>query len=149
MFRLISRCKSVFICMTVLAALMALPLDLALAAIIDTQASQREQNPGDFRVGVMTLLAREEVKIVLLQHGINPVEVEARAAAMTDDEIATVANTIKDMPAGGLANTWAGFALFILGLGIIAVIVFALLIWGGVELYSKHSPKDASTSTVE
>jgi ABC-type transport system involved in cytochrome c biogenesis permease subunit len=53
------------------------------------------------------------------------------------------------MPAGGLANTWAGFAVFILGLGIIAVIVFALLIWGGVELYSKHSPKDASTSTVE
>jgi hypothetical protein len=68
---------------------------------------------------------------------------------MTDDEISSVANTIEDMPAGGLANTWAGFALFILGLGVLAVIVFALLIWGGVDLYSKHSPKDAATPTVE
>jgi hypothetical protein len=74
------------------------------------------------------VLAREEVRVVLLQHGINPVEVEARVAAMTDDEIASVANTIEDMPAGGLANTSAGFALFILGLGVLAVIVFALLI---------------------
>ena len=87
--------------LTVLAALMALQLDHALAVIIDTQASQRKQNPGNIGSHVMTLLAREEVKVVLLQHGINPVEVDARVAAMTDDEITTVANTMKDMPAGG------------------------------------------------
>jgi hypothetical protein len=150
MFRLIRGFKIVFVGMVVLAFLTALPIDYAIAAIIDTQTSQWEQNPAKLRAQIMGLLAREDVRVALLRHGLNPAEAEARIAAMTDDEIATMANTVNDMPVGG--ETWGGFALFLLAFGLAAVLVMLLLIalgiWGGIKLHDKYKEqKEPSPET--
>jgi hypothetical protein len=71
MFRLIRGCRSVFIGMTVLAFLMPIPHQ-ALAALIDTQASKTEHDPDQFRTRLTILFAREDIRVALIQHGINP-----------------------------------------------------------------------------
>ena len=61
MFRRIGRCRSVFTGMTILAALMAIPLDYSLAALVSTEAFKTELDPGHFRTQLKNLLAREDV----------------------------------------------------------------------------------------
>ena len=50
---------------------------------------------------IFSLLDREEVRTQLQAHGVNPAEVKARVAAMTDDEVAHLAGQIESVPAGG------------------------------------------------
>ncbi len=53
------------------------------------------------RTHVSQFLARADVQARLNQYGVNPTDVQARIAAMSDDEVAQLAGKIDALPAGG------------------------------------------------
>jgi hypothetical protein len=123
--------QPIFILMIFLTLLISVPFQPALAALIETETVINPDRVKDTRVLFNQLMAREDVRTTLLSYGINPVEMDARVAAMTDDEITTVANTMKDMAAGGM-DGWTALALICLGLVILASFLILSLISGGV-----------------
>jgi hypothetical protein len=63
---------------------------------------------------VAALLAREEVRAALAERGVDPAQVEARVAALSDREAELLAERLDEVPAG--ANSVLGilFAVFII-----------------------------------
>ena len=53
------------------------------------------------RAQIFSLLDREEVRTQLQANGVNPADVKARLAAMTDEEVAQLTGQIESLPAGG------------------------------------------------
>lgn len=47
------------------------------------------------------LLQREDVRAELERNGVDPAQAAARVAALSDDEVATLAGRIESLPAGG------------------------------------------------
>jgi hypothetical protein len=151
MFRLIRGYRSVFIGMTVLAFLIAIPIEHALAALVDTQAFETEPHSDHFRTQMKNLLAREDVRVSLLRHGINPAEVEERIAAMTDKELSQASESKGLLPAGA-----AGGDIVVIPLAVIILIlvVFILVITGvisygvyaGVKI-QEHQEEEYAKST--
>jgi hypothetical protein len=150
MFRLIRGYRSVFIVMTVLAFLIAIPIEHALAALVYTQASETEPHYDHFRTRMNNLLAQEDVRVALLLHGINPTEVEARIAALTDDEVSQIRGRIGELPGGGsMAPLFPIWLVILILLGYILVItgVISLGAYTGVKIqehqeeeYAKSAP---------
>jgi hypothetical protein len=149
MFRLIRNCRSVFIVMTVLAFLIAIPIEHALAALVYTQASETEPHSDHFRTRMNNLLAREDVRVALLQHGINPTEVEARIAALTDDEVSQIHGRIGELPGGGsmapLIPIWL-VILILLGYILVITGVISLGAYAGVKI-QEHQEEEYAKST--
>jgi hypothetical protein len=56
---------------------------------------------GAERARLAALLERTEVAAALQAHGVDPADVKARVAALTDEEAAQVAARIDALPAGG------------------------------------------------
>jgi len=56
------------------------------------------------RARVSSLLERAEVRAQLQAHGVDPVDVKARVAALTDDEAAQLAAHLDSLPAGGIVG---------------------------------------------
>jgi len=65
------------------------------AGMLPTDASNPE------RARVLTVLERSDVQAQLQANGVNPADVKARVAAMSDDEVAQLAGQIDSLPAGG------------------------------------------------
>jgi hypothetical protein len=126
MFNLISRFRSVFIGMTILVFLMAVPLDQALAALVETESFNGELTADTVRTRLVTLLAREEAKVALLQHGINPAEAAARVLALTDDEVVQLGEKLGDLPAGGDMGMSGGWVV-VMVVGMVAIIVVLIM----------------------
>jgi hypothetical protein len=149
MFRLIRGYRSVFIVMTFLAFLIAIPIEHAFAALVYTQISETEPHSDHSRTRMNNLLAREDVRVVLLQHGINPAEVEARMAALTDDEVTQIRDRIGELPEGGMAPIVYPIWLIILVLlGYLLVItgVISLGVYAGVKI-QEHQEEEYAKST--
>lgn len=144
MFYLIGRCRPVFVAMTVLALLMSMPLDHALAALVDTQLVEPGTASAAARARLLSLLARQEVRVALLQHGINPAEAEARVSALTDREAAQLGSSMDGLPVGGMD---VFLALFLTGVavGLIVALLIAGGIWAGVKLSEKHEAAALNT----
>jgi hypothetical protein len=66
------------------------------------------------RTRIYSLLDREEVRTQLEVHGVNPADVKARVAAMTDDEVAQLASQIDRLPAGGADVLGVLLTLFVI-----------------------------------
>src|SRR4051812_6768290 len=66
------------------------------------------------RTQISSWLDREEVRTQLQAYGVNPAEVKARVAAMTDDEAAQLAAEIDSLPAGAADILGVALALFII-----------------------------------
>ncbi|OGA71826.1 MAG: hypothetical protein A3G81_27325 [Betaproteobacteria bacterium RIFCSPLOWO2_12_FULL_65_14] len=54
------------------------------------------------RERIATFLEREDVRQQLQAQGVSPQDVQARVAALTDDEAAQLAGRIDSLPAGGI-----------------------------------------------
>jgi hypothetical protein len=67
----------------------------ARAAMLPTDTANGE------RARVLGVLERDDVRTQLQAHGVDPAQVKARVAAMTDDEAAQLAGQIDSLPAGG------------------------------------------------
>jgi hypothetical protein len=134
--------QPIFILMIFLTLFISVPFQPALAALIETETVINPDGVKDTRVLLNQLMAREDLRTALLSYGINPVEIEARVAAMTDSEILQVKQAIDQLPAGGQVAPDGGFVVILL-LAILAFVVFlVLLISAGVYAGIKVSEQD-------
>jgi len=76
------------------------PLPVAHAAMVSTEQVIREDAATQDRARVMNFLAREDVRREIEALGIDPEEAAARTKALSDKEIATIANTLDKTAAG-------------------------------------------------
>ena len=126
MFDHIRRFRSLAIGMAVLTFLVALPLDQAVAALVETELCRGELAADTIRTRLATLLAREEVRSALLQHGIRPAEAEARILALTDDELEQLGQQLGDLPAAGdmgMSGAWIAVMVVVLMVAIVAALI--------------------------
>jgi hypothetical protein len=150
MFTLISRCKPVFLGMAFLSFLMAFPGDRIFAAVIATETSAADGDAGRLRARILYLLAREEVRGTLLQHGITASEAEARVNALTDQEVIRISRSIESIVSGGnRSNTqndpaWVTKTDLLVYLGAFAA---GIVLWFCVQLikYLLNPPKTRAT----
>ncbi|NIV13444.1 MAG: PA2779 family protein [Aliifodinibius sp.] len=84
------------------------------AKMIGTDTVIAEQLSVDQRTQVKEFLAQEDVTQLLTQYGVDPIEAQKRVDSLSTDELAEVAYSIDQMPAGGGAvGTVVGAAVLI------------------------------------
>lgn len=87
--------------------------------MVGTDSVIAEQQSADQRAQVKDFLTREDVAQVLTQYGVDPVEAQQRVDSLSTEELADIAYSIDQMPAG------AGAAVAIVGA---AVLIFLVLL---------------------
>ncbi len=129
MFSIITRLRPVFIGMTILAILISMPLDHAYAALVSTESSLAEVNANRIRTQITNFIAREEVRVALLQNGIDPAEAEARILALTDEEVAQIGSQLGELPAAGdmgMSGAWVAVMVVLMVAIVAALIMFGV-----------------------
>ena len=106
-----------FLVIAFVTATMPMP---AYAAMIGTDRAMTTHRTADDRAAVSTFLARDDVAQELKKYGVDPVQVQSRVAALTDQEIAQLNAQIQDLPAG------AG-VIWIIGAVVVVLIILELL----------------------
>jgi hypothetical protein len=91
---------------------LTIPYQPCLAALIGTETLLDVAKGHEARQNINSILAREDVQMVLRTQGISPEEAEARVNALTDAEVVALEKKLEQLPAGG---------------GGVGTIVFALL----------------------
>ena len=92
-----------------------MPMHVAQAGIISTdQAVASAQSD---RAAVLSLISRSDVASQLQALGVDPATAQDRVAALTDDEVRSLAGKLQSLPAGADAT------------GVVVVIIIAVLIW--------------------
>ena len=101
----------------ILIALMAwTPFQMAQAGMIGTEQVASTAHHGD-RTAVLSLLSRAEVASQLQALGIDPAQAKDRVQAMSDQEIAALANRLASLPAGADGGA------------VLLIIVIAAAVW--------------------
>ena len=95
------------------------PYQFATASMIGTDQVVTSTSPGD-RTTVLNFLSRSDVAGKLHSLGIDPSTAQDRVAAMSDQEVQSLAGQINAMPAGGMNSTWE--AVFVIA--IVAAVVW-------------------------
>ena len=115
--------------MLVSASLISLGLQAPAAAGIvgtsDAIAAVQQQND---RAVVRDVLARSDVRARMIGMGVDPAEVEGRLAALTDAELATLADRLEQAPAGGDA---------LAVIGIVFIVLLILEFTGTIDIFKK------------
>lgn len=94
---------------------MSIWIPSAQASLISTEQISSNQTAQENRERVRAFFEREDVQVQLQAHGVNSAEAKGRVDAMTDNEVATVAGHLDNLPAGG-------------DLGIIGLILFIFIV---------------------
>jgi hypothetical protein len=100
-------------CRALVVSLLALSFSTANAGMIGADKAAAQSD----RAMVLSVLSRAETATQLQSQGIDPQAARERVAAMTDQEVQTLAQDIHTAPAGASNGAW------------IAVIVIAGLVW--------------------
>jgi hypothetical protein len=100
----------------------------AAAGIVGTADAVAAVQQQDHRGTVQGILARADVREQLVGLGVDPADVEARVAALTDAEVATLAGRIDGAPAGGDA---------LVIVGIVFVVLMILEFTGVIDIFKK------------
>jgi hypothetical protein len=136
--------------MIFLTLFISVPFQPALAALVETETAINLDRVRDTRVLLNQFMAREDVRTALLSYGINPVEIEARVAAMTDSEILQVKQAIDQLPAGGQVAPTGELVVFVVLMILAFVVLLVLLISGGVyagiKVYEQRELKEQEYS---
>jgi hypothetical protein len=103
--------KKIFITFLMTAFTMVGFMQTTQAAMIGTNQIQAANAAQQNRDRIAAAMNRPEIMSQLESMGVNKVDAQARVAALTDDEAATVANKIDSLPAGG--DSVLGVLLFI------------------------------------
>ena len=77
------------------------PFQSAMAAMVETEAVIDIERAQDARQYLLSFLAREDVKNMLVSQGIDLQEAKNRIDSLTDEEATRVANQLQELPAGG------------------------------------------------
>jgi len=75
----------------------------AQAKMVGTEAVIAGQQAADQRAQVADFMAREDVKQIMTQYGVDPVEAQQRVNSLSNEELANLANSIDQLPAGSSA----------------------------------------------
>lgn len=103
------RAKQVLVAIASICMLSAwLPVP-ARAALVATEQALHPNSAA--RSQINAFFAREEVRKVLIDQGVDPAQVQARVDALTDEEANNLAARIDKLPAGGDLGTVLGFLL--------------------------------------
>ena len=108
-----NRLKPVSIFLVALMVLLSLPYQSALAALIGTEDLMESQRAVEAREYITSVLAREDIQKALMARGIDPIEAQARADSLTDQEAIQFADTMEQLPAGGLIGYLVGLAVLV------------------------------------
>ena len=115
--------KSTFvqmICRLLIASLIVLPFQAALAGVIGTSQAAAASSAQADRAAVLAVMSRTEVQTLLQERGVDPKAATDRVNAMTDAEVHTMAQQLDTAAAGAARNSGWGWA---------AVIIIGIIIW--------------------
>ena len=117
-------------CVTVLSiALVSLGVQApASAGIVGTAEAVAAGQQDGARALVDATLARADVRAELERMGVDLFDIEGRVAALSDDEVATLAGQIGEAPAGG-------DALAVIGIVFVVLIILELV--GVIDIFKK------------
>ena len=87
------------LCRLLIALMAWTPFQMAHAGMIGTEQVVSSASSAD-RTTVLNVLSRTDVASQLQSLGINPTQARDRVQAMSDQEIATLANRLESLPAG-------------------------------------------------
>lgn len=100
---------------------------VANATLISTQQAVASDVRAAQEAEVRELLARAEVAAMLVDMGVDPADVDARVAALSDAELAQLHAKMQDMPAGGVLAV----------LGIVLIVLVVLELTGAIDIFKK------------
>jgi hypothetical protein len=100
----------------------------ALAGVVGTVDAVAAARSDDPRAAVDATLARADVRAKLVELGVDPLAVEGRLAALSDQEVASLADRIESAPAGG-------DALAVIGVVFLVLIILELV--GVIDIFKK------------
>ena len=106
---------------------MGVPLPVQ-AGMVSTQSALSGTSAARERLA--SLLERRDLRAQLEAYGVNPADLNARVAALSDDEAARLASRIADLPAGG-----DGAATLIAALLLVFVILLVTDILGYTRVF--------------
>jgi hypothetical protein len=93
--------------------MLSLPYQSAMSALIGTEDLMGSQKATEARAYITSVLAREDIQKALIARGIDPIEAQARVGTLTDHEAIQFANTMEQLPAGGLIGYLVGLAVLV------------------------------------
>ena len=106
------------ICRLLVALMIWTPYQFATAGMIGTDQVVSTASQAD-RTMVLSFLTRADVAGQLQSLGIDPSTAKDRVAAMTDQEVQSLADRINSMPAGGISS----------GAAVLLIIIIAAAVW--------------------
>jgi hypothetical protein len=110
------------------AALLSSSIQVARAGVIGTQQYFSSIDRAATIEHIDSVLARAEVRSELERLGVDPAAAQARVAALTDQELETLATNLDRLPAGGA----------ILGvLGVVFLVLLILELVGVIDIFKK------------
>jgi hypothetical protein len=110
------------------AALLSSSIQVARAGVIGTQQYFSSIDRAATIEHIDSVLARAEVRSELERLGVDPAAAQARVAALTDQELETLATNLDSLPAGGA----------ILGvLGVVFLVLLILELVGVIDIFKK------------
>lgn len=98
---MIATMKRIFVCLLVASFTFVGFTQTVQAAMIGTEQVLAANTAQQNHARIAAALERPEVLAQLEQFGVSKADAQARVAALTDDEAATLASQIGSMPAGG------------------------------------------------
>jgi hypothetical protein len=100
----------------------------AVASVVGTSEAIAANRSGDARGTVDAVLARDDVRAKFAELGVDAAAVEGRLAALSNDEIQTLADRIGEAPAGGDA---------LAVIGIVFIVLIILELTGVIDIFKK------------
>src|SRR5258706_7199218 len=101
------------VCRILIALMLWTPFQMAQHSMLGTE--QAVQSTAQlYRAHVLGMLEREDVASQLQLYGIDPAQAKDRVAAMSDQEVSSLAQQIDALPAGGLHGAGAILLLLII-----------------------------------
>ena len=114
------RTQSVAIVMTVLMLVLSIPPQTAMSALVGTETVFNMSGGQEARDYLRQILARDDVRSVLIAKGVDPAEAQERINSLTDFEVMQLADQIEQLPAGG--------NIFSLVIGVLLIVILVLVI---------------------
>lgn len=106
------------VCHFLMVSMLLLPFQTIHAGMIGANEASAAASAQADRASVLSVINRSDVAGQLQTLGLDPQTAKDRVAAMTDEEVRSLAGNLDSLPAGALSN-W-GWA---------AVIIIAIVIW--------------------
>ena len=109
----------------------------ASAAMVGTEAFLESDRRQATRAYLHSLIAREQIREILISQGVSPGEARARIESLTDDEIDQIADQIAFQPAGG--DAWG----FIIIVGVVVLILILIVEYNSkIKMFSWSDSSD-------